>query len=178
MNNFKNTASYILLSILLCNQTNATNVDNTEDSIIHSAVIYKYSDDQEEDTESFFPNNFLSIEEIEKELSALESVHINLIDQQVSDSVLKELLPYAHLIHGLSLSDNFFTNEVLNLLPSFSRLKYLDLANNSFIYPSLHSLEKLKHLSHLILTHNKIEASEIQDLRDKMPKLKVIFKPS
>lgn len=172
---FKNTTTYIVFSLLFCNQASTMTVDNIDDNIIHTADIYKYSDNQDEDTETFFPKEGMTQKELEKELSKLGAVHINLIDCEVGDSALVQLIPYAHLIHGLSLSDNYFTNEALNHLTSFSELKYLELANNSFLNPSLASLRNLKHLSYLDLRHNKIDSSEIKALQEQMPKSKIVF---
>lgn len=163
-----------LLSSVLCySALNASNKE--EESIIRTACIYHFSQNlNEEGTDFFSTNNILDNQVLENELSNIAPLHINLIDRKVGDSVLEQLIPYKHLIYGLSLADNYFTNGALEILEKFKELRYLDVANNSFSYPSLNPLLTLSHLCTVDLTYNKIDIEEVRSLQTQRPILEVI----
>jgi hypothetical protein len=173
INKFKIISFFILYSIICHNASSSEEEFNK--SILHRSRIYKYSNDQSEETEIFFPSNQLTSEKFMEELNKIKPIHVNLIDMEVSDSVLLQLIPYSNFIHGLSLSDNFFTNKSLDYLTKFSELRYLNLSNNRFIFPSLDCLSDMNHLNHLDITYNRISYSELLSIQEKMKNVKIIF---
>lgn len=172
MNKFKIISIFFLCCIIV---QSAFSMDKFEENILHRACIYKYSDNQEEITETFSPGKYFTDEQFIEDLSRIQPIHINLIEMEVGDSILDQLIPYSHLIYGLSLEDNFFTNNSLSRLSKFSELRYLDLSNNSFTKPSLEGLANLKKLSILILTYNRIDPKELEAIREKMPHTQIVF---
>ncbi|MEI8296164.1 MAG: hypothetical protein WCG04_06550 [Alphaproteobacteria bacterium] len=149
--------------------------DDVESNILNRAFVCKYSDDQEEETEVFLPKENWTPKEFMEELTKIQPIHVNLVEMNVSDYILDELLPYAHLIYGLYLSDNFFTDKSLEILQNFSELRFLGMENNSLNHPSLEHLLALTHLQHLDLTYNKIDPSELEAIRTKLEGVRVIF---
>lgn len=82
------------------------------------------------------------------------SYDLDLSEQIMTSEELKSLHPYAEMITGLDLSDNFITD--LDHITAFTKLKNLNLSNNRFSDTGLQFIGNLYSLSDLNLYHTKV----------------------